>query len=63
VPQASADPIARLGEYRLRAEVMHDLLHEMREAYDNDLDKIFEDARLEFEAFFVVLAFRIVRGR
>ncbi len=50
--QASMDPIARLGEYWLRAEIMHDFLHAMREAYDGDLGKLRTDGHWwEFEAF------------
>jgi hypothetical protein len=52
VPQASVDPIVRLGEYWLRAEIMHDLLHAMREAYNGDLGKLYKDGHWwEFETF------------
>ena len=40
--------IRRLAVYWLRAKVMHDLVHEMMEAYDGNLDAIWEE-RVDLE--------------
>ncbi len=44
--------VARLGEYWLRAELMHEFLHMVREEFDGDIDKIYADGHgLEWETY------------
>jgi hypothetical protein len=46
------DPVARLARYWLRAELMHDRLHELRVVYNRDLQQLYDDGHgYEFEAY------------
>ncbi len=51
-PKLPDKSIARLAEYWFRANLMHSLLHGLREEYDNDLDAIYQEgAWWEFSTF------------
>jgi hypothetical protein len=63
---SSLDPKASLAKYWFRAQLLHELLHTLRDLYDGDLDAMVKDGHWwEFEtylAYWLSALFVVVEG-